>query len=366
MPQGNGAAPEAGMFADASQVTTSEGISTQDGGPVDGPGSPHQPEPGYRPDPAVQDNSGAIMDVFGLEGDWNEGLRASEAKLSGTGQTGSGEVPAPGAAPAADGGQPAPPAPSQPAPTPAAPAAGQPAQPAPAQPAAPTNEVETLRAQVAAMEATIRAFQSSQQPSATAQPAQPAGQPAQPSQLPPVEQLVDYRFSIPADVAAAIDSEDPNQRHAGLSHLISSVAQNVHARALLHVQHLLNDRFARYDSERAQLTERQQIEQDYYSAFPQHMEGLNRYLVHAEAQAMWAENPTLAWGPAARDALGARVNAKLGIAATPQSQADGSGQQPPTPAPSAPAPMLGTGTRPAVPGGAPTGGEGITAILSAF
>lgn len=345
-----------------------------------------------QPDPDLPNQSDPILEVFGLEGDWSEAMRGVEARSASPGGK-EGQASAPQAAPAAEG------APESLAPAPAAPAAapGGPApppagvsqtpqpEPAPGAPAPaaasaatapaaaqPDSAVQALQAQVQALQALLAQAQGSGAPPAGGQPpsAQPSGGAAQPGgeALTP-EQLMDYRIAIPNDVLNAINSEDPNQVAAGIHHLVNNFAKLTHQRVMQHVDQLVHERLAQASSTQAISSQQQEMMRDYYGQFPAHDDPLNRVVVAMEAQAMWAEQPALAWSAETRNALGARVNAKLGLAAQPQVTQPGQVQQPAqanggTP-PGKPAAMTEATTRPGH-SKDESDGQTITNILSAF
>lgn len=313
-----------------------------------------------QPDPNLPDHSDTILEAFGLEGDWGAAMSAAEARLAGPGAREGQASATPSGASAAEGGSeasatPAPPAspPQQPAgvsqePQSAPGATPAAAAPAPAAPASsgttPEPTVQALKAQVDALQALL----ARQQPSGTGaapttQPSPPA--PASAPGMPTPEELQDYsQVGIPADVLAAIDSEDANQRAAGIRHLVTSMAKLTHARVMQHVDQVVQSRLADAQAQQQVTTQQQEMMRDYYSAHPLHDSPANRIVVAMEAQAMWQENPALAWSQATRDALGARVNAKLGLGSQPT-------QVQPSPsngaaAPQKPAAMTGASTRP--------------------
>lgn len=337
-------------------------------------------------DPDLPNQSDPILEVFGLEGDWSEAMRGVEARSASPGGK-EGQASAPQAAPAAEGAPeslaPAPAAPvvapGGPAPPPAGVSqppqpelGGQPAQPASAAtaPAAvPPSEVQALKAQVQALQALLeRQGATSATPAGGPAPA-PAQAPGGADAQPTAEQLMDYRVPIPNDVLNAINSEDPNQVAAGIHHLVNNFAKLTHQRVMQHVDQLVHERLAQQSSTQAISSQQQEMMRDYYGQFPAHDDPLNRVVVAMEAQAMWAEQPALAWSAETRNALGARVNAKLGLAAQPQVTQPGQVQQPAqtnggTP-PGKPAAMTEATTRPSA-GEDKSSGQTIRNILEAL
>lgn len=338
----------------------------------------------FQEDPHVPDRSDELLEVFGPTADWPTEMAKLSEPASAKGQETPGvEAPAPGGSSAAEGGQsgasqqgqqgqdPAIPQSQQqdggasqqsqaqpqqsggqqptpaPAQAPASPSAPQGQQPAPAQ-AAPNPEVQSLKAQVEALTALLQKHQN--QPQGT-QPAASGHTQAQPQQ-PPAEDLSKYALSIPSDVLGALsDTENPQMYQAGLHHLVNSLATVVHQRIMQHVGQTLDSRFGDFQSKQQALQTQTQMQQEYFTSFPAHSSPAIRLIVAQEAEAMWGQNPTLGWDENSRNALGARVNARLGIQAQQPQQpaADPNPQQPGTgtqPAP-APAAQFGATTRPA-------------------
>lgn len=332
----------------------------------------------YVPDSEVPDRSDQIMDAFGLEGDWAEALTASESKISSPGAS-DGEAPPVPSAPAAGedqaAAQPAQapdpnaaPAGASPTPQPEQPAAQPPAPSAATTPAAasptPEAEVQTLRAQ---LQAALQLLQG-KEGGAPAPASQSAGQPAAPTpEGPSVDELQTYNIDIPQDVTNALFGDDPNQAAMAMRHLTNSLGRIVHQRVVQHVEHILGERLSSFSHQQTQAEQQRKIWEDYYAAFPDHNDQLTTLVVSQEAMEMWKADPTLIWNANTRDALGARVNAKLGRAAlapvtpTPTPAAATEGQQP---APK-PAAMMGATTRPNG-AGQKSAGEQITDILSAY
>jgi len=309
--------------------------------------APTEPAPGNTPDDMA---SVFGLDSFEMPSDAPEAAGASvpaaappAAPEPGAGVVAPSPVPAPvPAAPAAPTNVAPAPAPAAPEALPplAAPATGAtPQAPAAAPPAAPTPEaleLASLRAQVAHL---LQAQQ--QQPSATA----PAATPAQPA-----EEAVRYDLAIPDQLASAIFNEDANVARNGMTHLVNSLATQIHTRLRNEYREELQT--FRQEGQRAQQqqTEAQQVEtmqQEYYGQFPAHNNPAIKQIVAHEAQQLQAQYPALTWGPDYRNALGARVNATLAALAAPAAPAP-SPTPAPTPAPR-PAAFASPGTRGAIP-----------------
>lgn len=332
-------------------------------------------------DNELPDHSDDISAIFGLgeeagpvpnspKGGSDGGASPSEAASAAEGGEGQAQQPATPPVqqptPGQQGEQPQ--APAQPAsltPAPAAP----PAAPVDGQAQAPSSDptVQALTAQVQALTAHIAQLQSQlSQPQGAGTPTPQAGPGAQPQEDPLLTQnpLADYRLAIPDDVANAVFNEDPQIARQGMTHLVNSLARMVHDRVIRHADQVVQQRITSYGTQ-AQLSQQQeQMRQQYYTAFPQHNDPGIQFIVAQEAQQMWAANPNLQWDTNAMNALGARVNARLGATATVVQQPQG--QQPAAqgqPAPR-PAAQMGSSTRPAA---NPADNEGtfIENVLSA-
>lgn len=329
------------------------------GGMMQGESSP------FPADDGLTDHSNDIASIFGL------GEEAGPVPNSSESSSGGGASP-PASTPAADGGgeqvpKPAtPPTPPQPgqqgepsqAPTPATPPVAPPVAPAPSEPAAPaaSDTVQALTAQVQALIAQNAQLLAQVQQGAAQPQSAPSGQPAQDDPDP----NMDYRFGIPEDVAAAIFSEDVNVARNGMAHLVNSMGRVIHERVLKSVQERILPRELQNFQQQSQLTTAQEtMRKEYFDAFPQHNDPGIRLIVAQEAQTMWTLNPAMQWDKDARNALGARVTARLGGA--PQQQ---SGQPPAqvTAVPQ-PAPMMDSSNRPPVP--ADTNLDFISDVLTA-
>lgn len=331
--------------------------------------------PPFPADSDLPDHSNDIADIFGL------GEEAGPVPNSSEGSSDGGASPS-GATPAAEGGegqaQPATPpvpsqpqpgqqgepsqAPAQPSPAPAAPATA----PAPSQGQQPDPTVQALQAQVNALitqNAQLLERLSAPQGAGTQAPQPgPADQSGQPSEADP---YMDYRLAIPDDVANAIFDEDQNIAKAGMAHLVNSLGRIVHERVLKSVtDRVLPRTLQEFQGNLTLSQQQQQMREEYFREHPQHNDPGTRLIVAQEAETMWRENPTLPWDSNARAALGARVNARLGVTAAPQTQ----GQQQQTTTQPAPAPrpaaQMGASTRPAT-NQQDNEGDFITSVLSA-
>lgn len=236
--------------------------------------------------------------------------------------------------------------PPVPEPAPAAPAVA-PEQP---QPQAPqdTASLQALTAQVQALVAQNAQLQQqiAQQGAGLQAPQTGQGDQQQDATL-TQHPLMDYRLAMPDDVASAIFSDDPNQARLGLTHVVNSMARVVHERVIRHADELVNQRLMGFGQQQQLSQQQEQMRQQYFTEHPQHSDPGIRLIVAQEAQAMWGQNPTLAWDENSRRALGARVTARLGMVQQPAGQGGVSPQaQAGQPAPK-PAAQMGASRRPA-------------------
>lgn len=312
-------------------------------------------------DSSVPDQSDDIASIFGL------GEEAGPAPNSPDGASGGGASPPDGAS-AAEGGQgqaqPATPATSTPQPgqqgtSPQAPAPQPAPAPAPAAPpAAPASgtvpapsqdpTVQALTAQVQALTAHIAQLTQGGAQGVGTQAPQP-GQGDQPQQHP----LMDYRLAMPDDVANAVFNEDPQIARQGLTHVINSIGREIHGRVIRQVEELIGNKLQSFGQQTSAQQQQERMRQEYFSSFPNHNDPATQLIVAQEAQVLWGANPALEWNENSKAALGARVNARLGLPqAQPQQQPTaqviplGQPQPQAQPVPT-PAAQLGASPRPA-------------------
>lgn len=313
-------------------------------------------------DKSVPDQSQDIADIFGLgeeagpvaqpqqpnspEGAKEGGASPSDGASAAEGGQGQAQ-PATPATPSPQSGQQgtSPQAPAQqpaPAPAPAAPPAAPASGTAPAPSQDPT--VQALTAQVQALTAHIAQLTQGG-PQGVGQQAPQQGQGEQQPQQHP---LMDYRLAMPDDVASAVFNEDPGVARQGLTHVINAVGKEIHSRVIRHVDELIGQKLQSYGQQTSTQQQQERMRQEYFTSFPQHNDPATQLIVAQEAQVMWGANPALAWDENAKNALGARVNARLGVAAQqPQQQPapqQGQSQGQPVPVPAA---QLGASPRPA-------------------
>lgn len=193
-----------------------------------------------------------------------------------------------------------------------------------------------------------------------------SGTGTQPGQQPgggaqdPAQQVIN--LAAPPDVVEAIfDTDNPTRSQAGINHLISATATATLQQVMKAVGPMIDQRLADFQGQQSYQSSQEKIQQEYYAAFPHHNNPLFKQLIAQESADMWAAMPHLQWNEDSRNALGARVQAKLtSLGFNPQPPANGSaastaapaGQEVPQERPpvangsNRPAPMLGNGTRP--------------------
>lgn len=188
-------------------------------------------------------------------------------------------------------------------------------------------QVQTLTAQNASLQQYLRQG-GPQQGGQAGTGIQPGNmQPQQPDPYDPKTAVM--QLQVPADVLGAIDSEDPNQRAQGMNHLVSAVATTVLRQALTASHAVIDQRLQGFGADLEARNEDERIKADYYGAFPQHNNPLFADLIASESRALFQSTPGLQWSPEARNALGARVNAKLiGLGVNVNALAQPTGQQP--------------------------------------
>lgn len=312
-----------------------------------------------------------IASVFALD-------EPSEAQAPGAGADVVAPSPAPDPlVPPVVPATPTPPAPSSPAdaaPASATPASVPPVAPAPSSaevppaavpPASPSPEVLERNA----AQATIQALQQ-QIAHLTAQP--PAGGPG--AAAPPATTtgtdgaaLIEYALSVPPELGQAIFGEDPAIAMQGLQVLVNSLATVIHTRVNASFQQTLQRRDAEMQQSQMHVQRQQaaeQMQQDYYGAFPAHNNPVVKQIVAQQAGQLQVEYPNLPWNADYVNALGARVNQAI-AALTGQPAADPAA---PTPTPPAPPPPKPAGFAPAGTRGAIPNGEGseLDLIASTF
>lgn len=261
---------------------------------------------------------------------------AAEAKPGGEGEVPpSPPEPAP-APPPAEAKPSAPPAPSAApkdgaAPTPPAP---------PVAPSADALRMQSLEAQVEALQTQLAA--ASKKPEGS----EPA--PTDGSDKKAEKPL--YSLGIPKQLSEAIFGEDPAKAEGAMHLLVNALATTIHTRVLEAVKAEFQKLADARQSAEAETDAEAQVRaarEDYFKAFPEHNDPLIHPLLNKLAGQMAAEFPGLRWSEDYRNALGARVKgalAKLGVkpAETPAEPAPPAA--PPTP-PRRPASFLPTGPR---------------------
>ena len=245
----------------------------------------------------------------------------------------------PSAEPEQGSGEPKPSTPPKPtaAPTPAAPGQKPPEAAPPAPPAAPLagpepapevkalrDELETLRAQVAAN----------------------APKPA--PQAPPEVQLPEYNFTLPKEMVDLLGSEDPAQRSQGLQAFARGIARGTHHQVVTEMRKELASVLPMLIAQNVTgHSERQKIRSDFYGKYPEFDSDDLRPMVDNVARQVAKETGAKGWTPDLRDKIALRMRAiAQGIIPGPAPAAP----QVPAPAPQPKPPgFIGSGTRPAIP-----------------
>jgi len=153
----------------------------------------------------------------------------------------------------------------------------------------------------------------------------------------------------------AIMGEDPQEATRAINGLVSTIATGLNYRfeaRLAQVIAAIEPRLGYIEQapqEQAAAEEAQRLRDDYFAVFPAHNKPIFQSLLASEAAQLQAEVPGVGWDENFRNALGARMTAKLteagfNLGLAPPAT-NGSGRA--APAPAAPAAFLPTGARPA-------------------
>jgi hypothetical protein len=173
----------------------------------------------------------------------------------------------------------------------------------------------------------------------------------------PVDQL---RLVVPDQLYDGLMSEDRATAQQSMSLLITAVAQNAAKAALAAVPAIVDQRVSAVTQALEGNKQVEQMEQDYYNAYPAHNNPLFRELIASETAETYKQFPHAPWNADMINAVGAKVNAKLtalginpvamvngqgqGDGSEGQGQGNGSGNGQPGPRPK-PAPMLDASAR---------------------
>jgi hypothetical protein len=172
-------------------------------------------------------------------------------------------------------------------------------------------------------------------PPAAAQPEAPTA----PDEYAPQDDAgnpLDYRqINIPDAVLNAMNSENPLERKAAVTHLISSSMATAHRMAVSQATRMMNATVARvlpsYVAERIAQHERQrEVFTDFYNTYPDLSAPAIRPIILEQAKTLQAHYGNPGWTPQFRDALGTHVRNML-RGFSPQSGAPASAAPAPVP-----------------------------------
>ena len=223
------------------------------------------------------------------------------------------------------------------------------AEPAPAPVADPEREL--LRRTVEEQGTQIRELLALQRVAIERAGQAPAATPSQPQ-----PETFPYNFQVPDQLMEMIDSENPTQRRAGISALVTSLARVVHGEVRKEFTARLEDVSkgiprtieshvdARTTAEQTQRA----VETDFYGTYKELNRPELKPLIVSTAARIMASTGAKDWSPALRDQIGTEVRAILrassGLAGAPAAPGNGQVARPPK--------QRGTTTRPpAGPGG---------------
>jgi hypothetical protein len=148
-----------------------------------------------------------------------------------------------------------------------------------------------------------------------------AQKPQQPAPQEQGPQIPDYNFTLPDQLVALIESEDPVQRRQGLAMFAQGVARTVHANTLSDVMrareemaHLMPQYVEAVQKQQNQVRE---VFQDFYGTHKDLDRPELRPLVVSVAQQILQESGANTWSPELRDKIAGKVRGVLGAYAAP-------------------------------------------------
>lgn len=233
---------------------------------------------------------------------------------------------------------------------PATPTAPTPSTPTPATPTLDPEEALRQRSKDAQIEALQAQIAQLQKPEAPV-PATSASQPGT-GELP---EEARFSLSVPEPVLADILGEDATKAAGALNWVVNAIASTTMARAVQYVQSQLashKQELAGASEMASAESQRQQMEAQYYEAFPDHKKPVMVPILSQVAREMAAEFPNHPYDGNYVAAMGARVNRRvaelLGGGAAPAQPAPAVAAPTPAPAPAAkPAGFVSPAPRPA-------------------
>jgi len=177
--------------------------------------------------------------------------------------------------------------------------------------------------------------------------AQPKVETAKP-EAPKEEELPSYQFAINPKLVQALASEDDNERAQATSVLVGALGQHIHRNIrqeydakLANVVQQMQQQLVPQAVNQMTLTQQgQQLQNDFYTKYPELNNPVLRQVVHAESMKMLQEGKfTGQWTPEFRDALGTRVKTTLAGMGFTGGQPAPAPTPTPTPAPKPPKPV---------------------------
>lgn len=191
-----------------------------------------------------------------------------------------------------------------------------------------------------------------------------------PPQPRPEDQLPQYEFSMPPEMIALFNSENPEDRVRALLQMATGVAQSVHRRTREEFGGRLNERLQasemQFNTRMQQIQTAQRIYNDFYGTYPQLQRSEIIPVVQQVTNSVTAEMGNN-WSPQVRDEIARRVFAVLTSVQVPGAEQGSGAQQPPRLAvvpptaqptvPPRPPAMRGTGARVPVAAPPPAGSQ---------
>jgi len=122
------------------------------------------------------------------------------------------------------------------------------------------------------------------------------------------EQIPSYEFQIPNEIVESLASEDSQQRQAGLQKLVQGVGRSVHQTIREEMDQKLENVSKQVKQETQEETRADQIQRDYFGAFPHHDNEVLKPLVQRVSQQVMRERNVHKWTDTVRDEIGKRVD----------------------------------------------------------
>lgn len=214
-------------------------------------------------------------------------------------------------------------------------------------------------ARVKALEDRIAAFEAAEQARAQSEPRPQSGTEQQTQQNTPK-----YSVQLPKELLSDMLSEEPEENIRGITNLINGVMTSTHNTTLQEIAKVreailteVRAAAAGQSIQQEQAATVEDMQKQYFDAFPAHQDTNMQAIVQTEAAALSGEFPNASWNADYINALGNRVNARLTALGV-----NVAGNSPKTP-PTKPAAFLPKGNRTSTPTGEPSLQDEISEVL---